>query len=137
MPPLPPPPIKISLRPLTKKFDDLCNSSNISKMAANFKLQVSHSHVSEVSSLNLLKFNLNVADSGPGSAHVFDLCVTLTPFTGLGRPEQLLLYRKPSNWSNKALRYPSDCFCYFHFGLTFYLCPGAIFVTFVVRWVTG
>ena len=107
----PAPPIKISLRPLTKKFDDLCNSSNISKMAANFKLQVSHSHVSEVSSLNLLKFNLNVADSGPGSAHVFDLCVTLTPFTGLGRPEQLLLYRKPSNWSNKALRYPSDCFC--------------------------
>ena len=37
-----------------KKFDGPCNSSNISNMAANFMLQVSHSHVSEAISLNLL-----------------------------------------------------------------------------------
>ena len=38
----------------TRKFDDPCNSSNISKMAADFKLQVYHSHVSEAISLDLL-----------------------------------------------------------------------------------
>ena len=36
------------------KFDDPCNSSDISKMAANFKLHMSHSHVPDTIALILL-----------------------------------------------------------------------------------
>ena len=41
----------------TKKVDGPYNSSNITKMTANFKLQVCHSHVSEAISLNLFDRN--------------------------------------------------------------------------------
>ena len=37
----------------SRKFDDSYKTSNIFKMAANFKLQVCHSHFSEAITLNL------------------------------------------------------------------------------------
>ena len=84
----------------TKKVEDPCNSSNISRMAANIKL---HTCVS---------FDVSVAitlvgDNGSDTSSEFNLCVTyvtLPLFTGLERPEQLLLCSKPYNWANKASR---------------------------------
>ena len=49
---------------------------------------------------------LKVADNGPDPSQDFDFCVTFSPFTGLGRPEQLLLCKEAQGMQGvKTLNY--------------------------------
>ena len=76
----------LCLLPNCEKFNDQCNSSNISKMVTNFNLCECHSHVSEAITLYLLdRVTPNLASRQigyNGPFRDFDLCVTLTSGDG-------------------------------------------------------